>query len=176
MRGYFAIGVEGISKAMNAGNLFRSAHAFGAQFVFTVAADPRVQQSRADTSRTPEHLPWYDYAGPGDLVLPSGCQLVGVELLDEAIELPSFRHPQRAAYVFGPERGALSAALSKRCDHLIRIPTGFCINLATAGAIVMYDRLLTHGRFAERPLSQQSEPIPAPDHVHGGPRRRRMKK
>lgn len=176
MRGYFAIGVEGISKAMNAGNLFRSAHAFGAQFVFTVAADPRVQKSHADTSRTPEHLPWYDYATPDDLVLPSGCQLVGVELLDQAIELPSFRHPQRAAYVFGPERGVLSPALTKRCHHLIKIPTGFCINLATAGAIVMYDRLLTHGRFAERPLSQQSEPIPQPDHVHGGPRRRRVKK
>ena len=26
MRGYFAIGVEGISKPMNVGNLFRSAH------------------------------------------------------------------------------------------------------------------------------------------------------
>ena len=30
MRGYFAIGVEGIGKEMNVGNLFRSAHAFGA--------------------------------------------------------------------------------------------------------------------------------------------------
>ena len=38
MRGYFGIGVEGVSKAMNAGNLYRSANAFGASFVFTVAA------------------------------------------------------------------------------------------------------------------------------------------
>ena len=30
MRGYFAIGVEGIGKEMNVGNLFRSAHVFGA--------------------------------------------------------------------------------------------------------------------------------------------------
>ncbi|MEX2009990.1 MAG: TrmH family RNA methyltransferase, partial [Dongiaceae bacterium] len=29
MRGYFGIGVEGISKPMNLGNLMRSAHAFG---------------------------------------------------------------------------------------------------------------------------------------------------
>ncbi|MEE8144119.1 MAG: TrmH family RNA methyltransferase, partial [Kiloniellales bacterium] len=34
MRGYFAIGVEGISKPMNLGNLLRSAHAFGASFFF----------------------------------------------------------------------------------------------------------------------------------------------
>jgi len=168
MRGYFAIGVEGVSKTMNAGNLFRSAHAFGAQFVFTVAAQLRLSASPADTSRTPEHLPWYDFPSAEALTLPSGCQLVGVELLDEAIELPSFKHPLRAAYVFGPERGALSPALLARCDHLVKIPTAFCINLATAGAIVMYDRLLTLGRFAERPLSQQSEPMPRPDHVHGG--------
>ena len=37
MRGYFGIGVEGISKPMNLGNLLRSAHAFGASFFFTVS-------------------------------------------------------------------------------------------------------------------------------------------
>ena len=38
MRGYFGIGVEGVSKAMNVGNMYRSANAFGASVVFTVAA------------------------------------------------------------------------------------------------------------------------------------------
>jgi hypothetical protein len=37
--------------------------------------------------------------------------LIGVELIDEAILLPSFRHPLNAAYVFGPERSALSPAM-----------------------------------------------------------------
>ena len=39
MKGYFGIGVEGISKAMNLVNLFRSALGFDASFIFTVAAD-----------------------------------------------------------------------------------------------------------------------------------------
>ena len=34
MKGYFGIGVEGISKATNVGTLLRTAHAFGAAFVF----------------------------------------------------------------------------------------------------------------------------------------------
>jgi tRNA(Leu) C34 or U34 (ribose-2'-O)-methylase TrmL len=85
-------------------------------------------------------------------VLPAGCRLVGVELLDGAIELPSFRHPRCAAYVLGPERGALSADLAARCDYVVRIPTSFCINLAMAGAIVMYDRVRSLGRFPPRPL------------------------
>jgi len=38
MRGYFGIGVEGLSKRYNAGELFRAAHAFGAGFIFTAGA------------------------------------------------------------------------------------------------------------------------------------------
>ena len=37
-RGYFGIGVEGVSKPMNVGALMRTAHAFGASFVFTLGA------------------------------------------------------------------------------------------------------------------------------------------
>jgi hypothetical protein len=44
-RGYIAMGVEGVSKAVNLGNLLRSAHAFGASFVLTVGADPPAGQS-----------------------------------------------------------------------------------------------------------------------------------
>jgi len=35
MRGYFGIGVEGISKAYNLGAVLRTAHAFGASFAFS---------------------------------------------------------------------------------------------------------------------------------------------
>jgi len=37
MRGYFGIGVEGISKQSNFGAVARTAHAFGASFIFTVS-------------------------------------------------------------------------------------------------------------------------------------------
>ena len=33
----------------------------------------------------------------------------------------------------------------------------------------MYDRLLTAGRFAERPVTPSGEPTPLPDHVQGVP-------
>jgi len=35
----------------------------------------------------------------------------------------------------------------------VRIPTRFALNLAVAGALVLYDRLLQHGRYAERPVA-----------------------
>lgn len=171
-RGYFAIGVEGISKAVNLGNLTRSAHALGASFVFTIGADSRALEMRADTSKADGHLPLYHFASLAELKLPKGCSLVGVELTDAATDLPSFAHPLRAAYVLGPERGALSAALAARCRHLVRIPAAFSLNVATAGAIVMYDRIRCLGRYAPRPVSESAEPGSLAPHVQGAPLRR----
>ncbi|MGD9866930.1 MAG: RNA methyltransferase [Hyphomicrobiales bacterium] len=172
-RGYFGIGLENISKPMNAGNLLRSAHAFGASFFFTIGARFEPRSAPADTSRAPAHLPVYAWEGLDDMVLPEGCSLVGVELLEEAVPLPSFHHPTRAAYVLGPERGSLSPALLERCDHVVKIPSAFCINVATAGAIVMYDRIRVLGRFPDRPVSVNAVPLPRTGHVHGKPKRRR---
>ena len=58
MRGYFGFGAEGISKPMNMGNLVRSAHAFGAKFIFTISAHYSVREGKSDTSKAPNHLPW----------------------------------------------------------------------------------------------------------------------
>ncbi len=169
MRGYFGIGVEGISKPMNLGALLRTAHAFGASFAFTIAATFDAKGVRAaDTSDAKQHLPLYAFGGLGELTLPKGCQLVGVELTDDAVELPSFRHPLMAAYVLGPERGSLSPELHARCAHVVKIPTRFCINVSLAGALVMYDRTLAMGRFAPRPVSSLGEVEALPPHVAGG--------
>ena len=105
MRGYFGVGAEGISKPMNLGAILRTAHAFGASFAFTVDAHHRVRDVyQADTAKSVEHVPYYPWDGLDDMHLPDKCQLVGIELTDEAIDLPTFRHPLCAAYVFG--RGA----------------------------------------------------------------------
>jgi len=174
MRGYFGIGVEGISKPMNLGSLWRTAHAFGASFIFTIAASyERREGERADTSKTSGQVPLYEFADLESFRLPEGCALVGVEILDESAELPSFPHPRQAAYVLGPERGALSPGLVARCAHVVKIPTKFSVNLAIAGAIVMYDRLLCLGRFAERPLVAGQEVVQPPRPVFGPPIRRR---
>jgi tRNA C32,U32 (ribose-2'-O)-methylase TrmJ len=77
--------------------------------------------------------------------------------------------------VLGPERGALSPELIARCHHLLRIPTAFSLNLATAGAIVMYDRLRSLGRFATRPIAQGGSAEARAPPVQGAPRKRRPK-
>ena len=153
MRGYFGVGAEAISKPMNLGALMRTAHAFGASFFFTIDAAPKVRDAyRADTSRTFDALPYYPFDRVEDVRLPKGCALVGVELLDEAVDLPAFRHPPAAAYVLGRERGSLSPALVARCAHTVKIPTRFCLNVGLAGALVLYDRTIAMGGYPARPI------------------------
>ena len=170
MRGYFGIGVEGINKPFNVGNLFRTAHAFDASFVFTIAATyRRAEGSLADTSDSLLNLPFYSFPDVAGLLLPKGCSLGGVELMDDSVELPSFTHPRCAAYVMGPERSSLSPALVARCDHIIRIPTRFCLNVGIAGALVMYDRLLAMGRFKPRPVMPGGPELGALSRFRGPP-------
>ena len=176
MRGYFGIGVEGVSKAMNVGSLYRTAHAFGASFLFTVgAAYAREEGALADTSDAPAALPFYEFENVASMRLPAGAVMVGIELMEGAVDLPSFRHPLRAAYVLGPERGALSPAIVRRCAHVVKIPTKFSINLALAGALVMYDRLLSTGKFGARPVATGGPVGPVPAHFFGKPAIRRRR-
>lgn len=172
-RGYFGIGAERISKSLNLGNLMRTAHGFGASFTFTIGATYQALEALADTSKGQAHLPHYNWSAVSEMALPEGCRLVGVELLEDAIALPSFRHPLRAAYVLGPERGLLSRELLERCHHVVRIPTRFCINVAVAGAIVMYDRVISLAPFAERPVAVGGATPSRKTHVFGAPLVRR---
>jgi tRNA G18 (ribose-2'-O)-methylase SpoU len=174
-RGYFGIGVEGVSKSANVGALLRTAHAFGAAFCFIVGAGFDARAGRlADTADTPEHVPLWRFPDLDALAFPERCVLVGVELLDTATDLPSFRHPVNAAYVLGPERSGLSPEMLRRCRHVVRIPTRFALNLAVVGALVLYDRLLQQGRFAERPVGTQGPRGAEPARLgHGAPRFRR---
>lgn len=175
MRGYFGIGIDSVSKAGNVGNLIRTGHSFGASFVFAVRPkrfthnDERVTKSNADTSKSEGQLPFYVYDTSQDIVLPRGCRMVGIELCDEAVDLPSFKHPMQAVYILGGERKSLSPEILAMCDDVIKIPTKFSLNVATAGAIVMYDRMRTLGGYPDRPLMDGQKPTEREKHVHGGP-------
>jgi tRNA G18 (ribose-2'-O)-methylase SpoU len=170
MRGYFGVGVDGISKPMNLGNLVRIANAFGAGFFFSIAPRLKLSDAQSDTSRAQNSMPFYSFAEAGDFRLPTGCRLVGVEITEDAVELPRFRHPARAAYVFGAERFSLSPQVLKACEFVVKIPTRFSINVGMAGAIVLYDRLLQQGGYPARPVKAGGEGgDPPPPHSWGAP-------
>ena len=92
----------------------------------------------------------------------------------EAFDRAALAEVQRLALrqAFGNIEQHNVAELLARCDHVIRIPTNFSLNVATAGAIVMYDRLRALGRFAPRPISEGTEAPELAPHIRGEPRRR----
>ncbi len=148
VRGYYGIGVENLKTEQNLGSLWRSAHALGAAFIFTIGRRYRVQPS--DTSVAYRNLPLFQYDGFDDFYanLPRGCQLVGVEYPhDDAAELPQFTHPQRAVYLLGGEDCGLSKRAMEKCHRIAYIPCDFCLNVAVAGSVVLYDRISKKGGY-----------------------------
>ncbi len=65
---------------------------------------------------------------------------IGVELRDNSESLVDFVHPENAVYIFGPEDGSLSKGMRAACHRFIVIPTHYCLNLAAAVNVVLFDR------------------------------------
>jgi len=137
----FAVGIYHPKSEVNVGTLWRTAHAFGASFVFTVGR--RYREQASDTSKATRWLPLFHYADMADLIahLPHGWPLVGVECPGHE-SVATFRHPRRACYLLGAEDHGLSREALAACHAVVNIPGAtHCLNVAVAGSIVVYERL-----------------------------------
>jgi len=157
MRGYFGIGIEHPKTHWNIGTLWRSAYAFDAAFIFTIGA--RYSKQPSDTLCVWRHIPLLHFPTLEAFreSLPHECELIGIETAPCGEILRGYSHPQRAVYLLGSEDHGLTRPAMDLCHGCIRIPAGYCLNVATAGAIVMYDRTAKADRFAA--LGYQKEPV-----------------
>jgi len=73
--------------------------------------------------------------------VPEGASLVCVELVENAMPLPEYKHPDNAFYIFGPEDGTISQEIINRADAVVYVPTVGCMNLAATVNVVLYDRM-----------------------------------
>lgn len=141
MRGYFGVGLCLPRDPANVGCALRACGCFGA--AFAAYSGRRYTKHAADTQRADRHMPLF-HAGnePCDILkqLPANCTPVAVELFPGAVPLTEYVHPERAFYIFGPEDGSLPDSLVAKCEHKVRIPSKYCLNLAAAVNIVLYDR------------------------------------
>ena len=156
-RGWCGIGIYRVKCAPNVGTVWRSAREMrlaGCSLFFTVGdrlpEGARINAFRAveemrqrtDTMKAVRHVPWLDFPDVEALRASSpAAQIVGVEIDDRAIPLPDFCHPERAIYLLGAEDFGIRPADRLLCDHIVQIP-GANLNVAVAGSIVLYDRLV----------------------------------
>lgn len=139
MRGFAAIGLHMPKTATNVGSVLRAAHCYGAAFV--VATGQRFKGAPTDTTKAYKHLPLLHAADVFDM-MPHDCVPVAIDLLEGARNLMTYRHPERAFYIFGPEDGTLGQAIVSRCRDKVYVPTAFCMNLAATANVVLYDRAM----------------------------------
>ena len=144
-KGYCGIGIENPKTITNLGTLWRSAYCLGADFIFTIG--DRYHYQHSDTVKAYRHIPYFRYDTIEDFLshIPYDCQLVGVELLDIAVPLEKFSHPKRAIYLLGKEDGNLSNKAIEHCQHIVKFNSEHCLNVASAGTVVLYDRQLKGG-------------------------------
>jgi tRNA(Leu) C34 or U34 (ribose-2'-O)-methylase TrmL len=139
-RGYFGIGIYHPKTTENIGTLWRSAHNFGADFIFTIGT--RYKKQASDTTKAERHIPLYEYSSFEDFKshLPRGCSIVFVEQCEGATNLRETNHPETAVYVLGAEDYGVPKELMKGYQKVF-IDTPHCLNVAVAGSIVLYDRV-----------------------------------
>ena len=130
----------------NVGQSVRVCAAFGARQV--IYTGNRMDKLLASLQRLPreERLRAYRQVGlerdekPLDRFRPAKATIVCVEVDPKAEQLPDFVHPEAAVYVFGPEDGGLTRTVRLECHRFVTIPSAHCLNLASAVAVILYDR------------------------------------
>lgn len=142
----FGIGIINVKAGVNVGTLWRSAWQLGASFVFTVGR--RYKRQSSDTYCTPRNIPLWHWDGPEDMRVPHAWPLIGIDYnAGKSTTLPDFKHPRSAVYLLGAEDHGLPAWAIERCVDMVAIPAvrNQSYNVAVAGSLVMYDRLLQRG-------------------------------
>ena len=140
-RGYFGIGVFNGKNDQNIGTLWRSANIMGADFIFTIGK--RYRRQCSDTSKTPRHIPLFNYENWEDFKkhIPFDCPVVAIELDEDSIPIKRYVHPERCIYLLGAEDNGIPKKILEQCRDIVQLPGDFCMNVSVAGSIVMYDRI-----------------------------------
>lgn len=138
-RGFASVGLVRPKHAVNVGSVLRAAWCYDVAMV-AIQGDRTEVRASTDTFQSWRHIP---VLRGEDLhaLIPYDAVPVAVDLVDDAIPLPFFQHPQRAFYVFGPEDGTLGKATIDWCKHRVMVPTRSCMNLAATVNVVLYDRM-----------------------------------
>jgi len=93
-RGYFAVGIYHPKNEINIGTLWRSAHNFGARYIFTIGK--RYRHQAADTTHAPLHVPMFHHYSFEEFQQnrPLNCALIAVEQSPKSRSIVNFCHPE----------------------------------------------------------------------------------
>ena len=135
------IGLINPKSPSNVGAVMRAAGCYRAHSVFfTGERYIRAANFNTDTKNIVQKIPLTGVASLLDCI-PEETTVVCVELVEGAMPLPEYQHPERAFYIFGPEDGTINQEIIDRADDVVYVPTIGCMNLAATVNVVLYDRI-----------------------------------
>lgn len=143
---YSAIGLVNPKSPTNVGGVMRAAGCYEADDVFytgkryALAVSNGNSQYNTDTQAASDIIALTGVESLID-VIDQDVSIVCVDLVEGAIPLPEFKHPEKALYIFGPEDGTISQQVINRADAVVYVPTVGCMNLAASVNVLLYDRL-----------------------------------
>tara|TARA_R100001530_G_C4306151_1_gene151724 strand:+ start:20 stop:454 length:435 start_codon:yes stop_codon:yes gene_type:complete len=134
------IGLENPKNSINIGSVMRAAGCFNADLIAIKGHRFRgLGHIKSDTQKVVRRIPVIRCAELKE-VIPFDCVPIAVDLIEDSIPLHKFTHPKRAFYIFGAEDATLGKAVTDFCKFTVSIDTNYCLNLAAAVNVVMYDR------------------------------------
>ena len=147
MNNKIIIGLTNPKSPSNVGAVLRAAGCFGAeQILYTGNRYDIAKKHYTDTQNVIESI---DMRRVEDFLenKPEETKLICVDLVEGAIPLPMFEHPDNAMYLFGPEDGSLKQEIINKADHVVYMPTKGSLNLAASVNVVLYDRISKSQQF-----------------------------
>ena len=137
-RGYACIGLDNPKTPANIGSALRAVGVYGAAMI--AVSGVRYKRAATDTRAEHRHTPFLQCENILD-VIPFDCTPVAIDLIDVAIPLTEYQHPERAFYIFGAEDATLGERIISNCRDVVYVPTNGCMNLAATVNVVLYDRM-----------------------------------
>ncbi len=137
-----SIGLCDPKTPMNVGAVMRAAGCYTVDSVYyTGQRYDRAAKFQTDTKSVTNNIPLNNVSSLLDSA-DSEMKIICVELVEGAMPLPKFKHPENAFYIFGPEDGTIEQSVIDKADDVVYIPTVGCMNLAATVNVLLYDRLV----------------------------------
>jgi len=136
-----SVGLSNPKSPSNVGSVMRAAGCYQVDSVFyTGRRYARAAKFHTDTKDVNKKIPLTAVESFLNGI-PEDIKIVCVELVEGAVPLPEYQHPDNAFYIFGPEDGTLEQEVIDRADAVVYVPTIGCMNLAATVNVLLYDRL-----------------------------------
>lgn len=149
----------------NVAGALRACAAFDIPRLYVTGERVKPEPSRKPAGRIRREFRLTEYQEATELVWcdfpihPKKTRIVAVEILPGSVPLTYFElksdgsimHPEECVYVFGPEDGTLGKAIRTLCTDFVIVPSQYCLNLACAVNIILWDRTF------KRQLAGQSQ-------------------